>query len=1075
MMHHRRIRSTIVRAFVRVFLAALITGGIFIAPRMQLAEDCGVSSGCKPQPRIDLAFMLDRSGSMAARGQTWNIMVDGVVRALRDRTIVPRDGSIAVSVVAFDGGANITVPLTDINSGDDANKVIALVEGLKCPGDIHSQVFPCPFGETSWYSGILVTGNHVNQTRGAHPKPGANRVLLLVSDGSTTPADLDQASVLAEQSRNDAATISVRLTFDAFLMGVDPGSPGFAASKAALDQIVTPKNPSGPLGTTTVINPGPCNLEGASSPGDDCTRQANEFAEKTRSILRSKMDFPGLALQVMAEGDTLPGTAPAKSGPSLRQAIEAANCNGAGTITISPTLKGKTISLLAPLPALASPDIMLDGCDPADPVNCTPLVTIDGGGTLADGIWIRSNRDTVRGMRIINFTHAGILIAPFCPADNVARNLVERNVLENNPAGVVVTDQNGAPRDGFNERNTISRNNITRLAPPSTPAPPALIDLGGDGPTDNDAGDADSGPNTLLNFPDSLSVVSGPNGTVTITGNVSGPSTAGATIELYGITAAHVVSGKFVVDGVTFLAQIGVGSCAINAFSASCSFTATGIPASPSGQYTATVTDLLGNTSELMFRADGKPPASPEASFPATIDFGNVNLNSTPQTKQVQITNSGNAPLQIAGCSIARCVPADKDDTARFSISGCPDPAAQINPGQQITITVTFATSLCGPAKSCLVLTGNDPLHAPISITLTGQVGSNLLPTIALEGNASTLSFGPVSARSQRRGNKKVIKKQPFHTFTIDNNGCDAFNIAISSIKRLTDVPKCISSANADDQGQWVLTLFKTGTETVVTPGLTAAISLAPGETLNFRVRFNPSIPAVVNKTCPDGKLTADEVMPDKVDSVINISIAGTSNTLAVPLTGQVSKELRLIDPNDPSRSPAVSLCRSGNDFIAQFSVYDSNQNVDRAEFQFMDSAGRIVGQVINVAGLDQAVASRNLATGQSFTIVQRFTGAADNRQVVNVQVRVFDKDGASEAVLSSAVSSNCAGVQSTQLTQVVLKDRAIRHQERASMSDVRLKFIFDLNLLTIGFVVRMKSQRGRGLRRETVRVAALS
>src|SRR6185503_2390741 len=243
--------------------------------------------------------------------------------------------------------------------------------------------------------------------------------------------------------------------------------------------------------------------------------------------------------------------------------------------------------------------------------------------------------------------------------------------------------------------------------------------------------------------------VSGPNGTVTISGNVSGPSTAGATIELYGVTASHVVSGKSVMDGVIFLGETKTGTCAITAAGTSCIFTATGVPASPSGQYTATVTDSLGNTSELMFRVDGKPPAGPEASFPATIDFGNVTLNSTPQTKQVQITNSGNAPLQIAGCSIARCVPADKDDTARFSISGCPEPSALINPGQQVTITVTFATSLCGPAKSCLVLSGNDPLHAPISITLTGQVGSNLVPTIALEGNASTLSFGPVSARSQ--------------------------------------------------------------------------------------------------------------------------------------------------------------------------------------------------------------------------------------------------------------------------------------------------------------------------------------
>jgi hypothetical protein len=1030
MNHQRRLQSAIVRALSRVFLAALIAGGIFITPRPQLAEDCGVAAGCKPQPKIDIAFMLDRSGSMAQHGQTWNIIVDGVIRALRDRTIVPRDGSIAVCVVAFNGGANITVPLTDINSADDANKVIALVEKLKCPGDIHSQVFPCPFGETSWFSGILVAGNHINQMRQANPKPGTRRVLLLVSDGSTTPADLDQSSVLAEQTRNDATTVSIRLTFNAFLMGVDPGSPGFATSKAALDQIVTPKNPQGPLGTTTVINPGPCNLEGASSTGDDCTRQSLEFAEATRTFLRSKSDFPNLALQVTLDGDTVPGAPPAKSGPSLRQAIEAANCNGAGIITFSPTLKGRTISLLTPLPALASPDIVIDGCDPADSPGCTPLVTIDGGGTLADGIWIRSNRDIVRGLRIINFTHAGVLIAPFCPTDNISRNVVERNVLENNPAGVVVSDQKGAPRDGFNEQNTISRNNISRIAPPSTPTPPALIDLGGDGPTDNDAGDADSGPNTLLNFPNSLNVVSAPNGTVTITGDVSGPAAGGATIDLYAITSSHIVSGKVVVDGVTFLAQTGVGSCAIAAGGASCTFTATEIPVSPTGNYTATVTDLLGNTSELMFRADGKPAAGPDAAFPASVDFGDVNLNSTPQSKQVQITNTGNAPLQIAGCSIVRCVPADKDDTARFSISGCPDPATQINPGEHATITVTFATNLCGTAKSCLVLTGNDPLHAPISTTLTGQVVALLVPTVALEGNASALSFGPVNARSQRRGDKKVIKKQPFHTFTIDNKSCGAFNVAISAIKRVTDVPKCISPSSADDKRQWVLTLFNAGIETVFTPGVTGAISMSPGDTLTFRVRFNPSIPAVVNKTCPDGKLTADEVLPDTVDSVITIAVFGeVSNTLAVPLTGQVIKELRLIDPNDPSQSPAVSLCRSGNDFIAQFSVYDSNQNVDRAEFQFMDSAGRIVGQVINVTGLDQAVAGRNLAPGQSFTIVQRFTGAADNPQVANVQVRVFDKDGASDAFLSGAISSSCAGV-SAQLFQrassVVLPDAAV-------------------------------------------------
>src|SRR5262249_35141530 len=155
---------------------------------------------------------------------------------------------------------------------------------------------------------------------------------------------------------------------------------------------------------------------------------------------------------------------------------------------------------------------------------------------------IRSNRDVVRGLRIINFTRAGIAVTPSCPADNISRNLVERNVLENNPTGVLVSDQKTAPRDGFNERNTISRNNISRAAPPNDPPAPALIDLGGNGPTPNDTGDVDEGPNTLLNFPDSLSVASSGAGTVTITGQVSGPTVSGATVELFAVTASHVVS-----------------------------------------------------------------------------------------------------------------------------------------------------------------------------------------------------------------------------------------------------------------------------------------------------------------------------------------------------------------------------------------------------------------------------------------------------------------------------------------------------------------------------------------------------
>src|SRR5262245_34857185 len=630
---------------------------------------------------------------------------------------------------------------------------------------------------------------------------------------------------------------------------------------------------------------------------------------------------------------------------------------------------------------------------------------------------MRSNRDVVRGLRLINFTHAGVLVAPACPSDNISRNLIEKNVIENSPNGIVVSDQRSAPRDGFNEGNTISRNTISRAAPAADAPPSALIDLGGDGPTPNDVGDVDQGPNTLLNFPESLNVVSTAAGIVTISGQVSPSADAGSTIELFAITALHVVSGKVVIVRVAFLGRTKVPACAAPG---GCSFSLAGVAASPTGNYTATVTDTLGNTSELMFRADGKPAAGPDASFTATVDFGNVTLNGTTQTRPVDIVNDGNAPLQITGCSIQRCSSNDRDDTARFSISGCPDPAKQINPGERITLTITFASTVCGPAKACLVLTSNDLLHSPIISTLNANVTSDLTPTLALEGNASSLTFGPTTAKSARRGPKK-LRKLPFRTFTVDNKGCNSFTVTISSIRRITDVARCkITDANADDSLLFVVTQFKGGSETAITPGPGSTMPLGPGETLTFRVRFNPAVPAVVNKTCPDGTLRAVEVLPEDISSVINLVTlgGGVSRPLTVPLTAKVTSDLRLIAPNDPSQDPIVTLCRSGNEFVVQFSIYDSNLNVDRASFQFMDGAGRIVGRVIDVTGLDQNIAASNLATGQSFTVVQRFSGADDNRQVANVQVTVFDKGGLSAAATSGPITANCVAAQGMQLTR---------------------------------------------------------
>ena len=82
---------------------------------------------------------------------------------------------------------------------------------------------------------------------------------------------------------------------------------------------------------------------------------------------------------------------------------------------------------------------------------------------------------------------------------------------------------------------------------------------------------------------------------------------------------------------------------------------------------------------------------------------------------------------------------------------------------------------------------------------------------------------------------------------------------------------------------------------------------------------------------------------------------------------------------------------------VLLFSVYDSNLDVYRARIQFLDGAGRTVGEAFNI-DLAQTLRSRNLVRGQSFTVTQRFTGARDSPKVAGARVTVFDAEASDEA-----------------------------------------------------------------------------
>lgn len=949
---------------IRALLLALLVTAPFVAPRHQQAQDdCTPTQaeGCTTQAKRDIAFLIDASGSVEQRGQTYNIQVEGVRRAISDPTVIPRDGSVAVAVIVFNEVAQVFVPLTEVNSEAVAQQIAKAVETLKC-SNIHSHQFPCPFGSTFYAPAIQAADIHLSRARSENPKPGVRRVFVLSSDG--LPDDLGAAIRQVELARIAATEAAIPFELDFIVVGEDQQSPTYQTALGTANEMVTPKPVDDLPGKTFVITAGSANVEGASPTDKDISRQANDFAETIRAIVRGQV--AAIQLVVTTETDTAPGTAIGNNGSvSLRQAIERANCNGgAATITFAAALNNKTIKLQSPL-QITAPEVTISGCTGE---NCQPTVTLDGSGQVKDGIVIRSNRVTVRGLKIINFTRAGVVIGASCPRDSVGHNLVELNIIEGSPTGILVLGET-------NVQNRLSRNAISRPTPAADAAATALIDLNGDGPTPNDDDDSDSGPNTLLNFPDAMQITAQGN-TVTVMGELDNPPATGATVEIFAVTRFHVVNNRIVVDGVTYLGQATVNGAG--------EFTASGLAPSPTGVYTATVTDLLNdsppdhsaNTSELMIdTADAQLP-HPIANVSGAVAFGDVNLN-TATTRPVTIDNPGAAPLTVSGCTIGRCADATTDNRDRFSVTNCP--TTKINPGQSATINVTVNATACGPLAACLLLQTDDPRRPQVAVPLTAN-GTSPARAVVADG-VTQLKF----KRQPPRG--APVANPLTKSFTVTNAGCQFLTLTSATLTR---------NGQIDDGNAFVITVQGSQSGFPVT--------LGAGQSVTINVSFNPVIPRVAT-----GQVRPRDLLPASFTDVLTINTSAGS-PVTINLIASVKPRIHLINPADPNAAPVVTLCQSGDQFIVTFSAYDPNTNLTRAIYQFKDSSGRNIGAPITVDNLGSVLQQQGIQQGQSFTLVQRFNGANDNRNVATVEVTIFDEES-SDTATSTVIGSNCGSV----------------------------------------------------------------
>jgi len=135
-----------------------------------------------------------------------------------------------------------------------------------------------------------------------------------------------------------------------------------------------------------------------------------------------------------------------------------------------------------------------------------------------------------------------------------------------------------------------------------------------------------------------------------------------------------------------------------------------------------------GTNGQLAYTYTIAPPTTtPQVSFsPTSLSFGSQALNQSSAQRNVQLTNVGSAPLNIASIGPSN-PPSDYSAT-----NTCSSPLAA---GMSCTITVTFTPTITGADKNTIIIS-DDAADSPQSISLTGT-GISPAPAITSTNNTA--------------------------------------------------------------------------------------------------------------------------------------------------------------------------------------------------------------------------------------------------------------------------------------------------------------------------------------------------
>ena len=150
-----------------------------------------------------------------------------------------------------------------------------------------------------------------------------------------------------------------------------------------------------------------------------------------------------------------------------------------------------------------------------------------------------------------------------------------------------------------------------------------------------------------------------------------------------------------------------------------------------------------GSPVDVSLTGMGTAAASPALTLSATsLDFGDVQVNAQ-SVLQLTLTSSGTAPVTISSSAIAGKSFQIASVAYPAGINGWP---ATLNPGQQITLSLTFAPETVGAATGSLTV-NSDASGGTASVALSGT--GDAVPAAKLTLSTTSLSFGPTPIGSK--------------------------------------------------------------------------------------------------------------------------------------------------------------------------------------------------------------------------------------------------------------------------------------------------------------------------------------